>query len=257
MIEHQVLKFVPVPLRVHALAQTLHDLEQVEVHAAVRVVHGGGLADAVAIERVRQVHGPPRAQQQLRRETEVLILEALGKTRAAHEIAAEELVAGGPRRGDGLVVPPGAQQLRAPVGGKGLDIAVHDVGPLRVRDAAERLIHLRDHQVVAVHEAEVVPPGEVHAAVAGAALPAVIQRQGPHALWKARGVVGHDLARAVGRAVVDKEDLHILQGLAQQGVHTLVQKRLGLIDRDNHAQLHACASSRRVAKAIRPRISAR
>ena len=146
-----------------------------------------------------------------------------------------------------------------PVGIVGPDAAVHHVGVLLVRGAAHSLVHVGLHPIVAVHKAQVFALGQGQPTVAGPPLTAVIQGQGLDLARPGRGVIRHDLPGAVGRAVVDQDDLHVRQCLRQQGFHAGIQISLRLVDGDDHAQLHACSSPTRsrVAQAISARISAR
>ena len=121
--------------------------------------------------------------------------------------------------------------------------AAHKVGAgvlCRLQKQVQRSL---PEQVVIVTEGDVLPARGLHAAVAGRADTGILLGDDVDAGVLARQRVAKAV-RAVRRAVVDDDDLELRHLLGKDGFHGGAQGRLGIVRRDDHADLgHGGTSS--------------
>ena len=124
--------------------------------------------------------------------------------------------------------------------------AAHKVGAgvlCRLQKQAQRSL---PEQVVIVTEGDVLPARSLHAAVAGRADAGILLGDDVDAGVLARQRVAKPV-RAVRRAVVDDDDLELRHLLGKDGFHGGAQGRLGIVRRDDHADLGHGGTSFRIS----------
>ncbi len=146
-----------------------------------------------------------------------------------HEEAQQFGALGEPEAGGSVLVEVGAEDVAdAAAGPVRTGVVVHqDVGLAgRVDAVGDGLERVRQQGVVAVEEDEVVAGGPGHPGVAGRAQPGVARQVESGEAVVPAGVLVGDRPAGVGGAVVDHDDLVVLEGLGQYRVQTRVQIRL-------------------------------
>ena len=88
--------------------------------------------------------------------------------------------------------------------------------------------------VVAVDEGDDGAGGDVETGIAGVAESAVLLVDDPHAGVTGRPLVAQVGAR-IGRTIVDEDDLHVVDRLAEDALHTAVEGGLDTVDGDDDA----------------------
>jgi hypothetical protein len=115
-----------------------------------------------------------------------------------------------------------------------VDVAARERRARLLERAEQQLVGVRREHVVAVHEREVLPLGVVGARVAGRAEAAVRARDEPEAAVLALPLA-RDVPAAVGRAVVDHQDLEVGDRLLGQRGQARIEEVLDVVDRDDDA----------------------
>jgi hypothetical protein len=119
------------------------------------------------------------------------------------------------------------------------DLADHDVRAVLTGGGVQTLERVALQPVVVVGEVDVLALGQVEADVARLARPAGVRDVlDPH-VPVAPGQLVQARGRAVGRAVVDEDQLEVLRGqrLPEQGGDQIVDVGARVVDRDDHAHL--------------------
>ena len=243
-VEHCLL----VADKVRALAPRVQDVaDDLDVlkEPAVAIIGHDGRVFVVAVEvkRLRretddmcagkgaELEGVVLAQAQLRVEAQIVVDEQGASIQlVAHEGVAADLaeqridgVAGVGRGALGkTVVSPEAD-------GEGLAAEHDDVGAVALGNLVEQLTRVMANKVIGVHEQDVGAAGKLKAMVAGGRNAGVCLVDGFDARVGAGGLVNHG-GGAIGRAVVDADNLDVAQRLLQKAVQAFLEVPLGVVD---------------------------
>ena len=233
--------------RQHVLAALHVGAHAVQLAVERAAAHDARLAHTVVVERLGDEGHAPCPLHQLVGGVDVLVLLPHGEANAAPQLAGEELVPGVVLQ---LVVVHEQHQGRAGVERLGglhaagppnlargvvelVEVAHRHLGVLAQGRLKQRGEHARVHRVVGVHEADPLPARHVEPGVAGVGQPPVGLVDDPHAPVAGRELVA-DGGAAVGRAVVHQDDLEVLVGLREDGLHARPQVRLHLVYGHDH-----------------------
>ena len=230
--------------------------EQLGVARRVRVARDGVGAVDIVIQDVRHEGGAPGQRQQLHGCAQILIPDARRVAHAGiHEQAAPPDAA--PWGGHGLHQFGRVGEREGAVGRQGIhELLDHDavcfqrcaeaddVAPEAGDGVGKNAEHVGGDVVVTVDEDQVLALRRLDADVARLAHAAVRLVDGADAFRVRRGIAVTDRAAlAVGRAVVDEDDLIVGEILRQCGVDALGQVVLDVVDRDDNTEDHARFSS--------------
>ena len=198
---------------------------------AVEVKRLGREADDMCAGKGAELEGVVLAQAQLRVETQVVVDEQGASIQlVAHEGVAADLAE---QRVDGVAGVGRGALGKAVVGpeadGEGLAAEHDDVGAVALGNLVEQLARVMANEVVGVHEQDVGAAGKLKAMVAGGRDAGVCLVDGLDARVGAGCLVNHG-GGAIGRAVIDADDLDVAQRLLQKAVQAFLEVPLGVVD---------------------------
>ena len=230
--------------------------EQLGIACRVRVARDGVGAVNVVIQDVRHEGGAFGQCQQLHGRAQILVPDArrVAHTGIQKQAAPPDAAPGG---GHGLHQLGRVGKRKGAVGRQGIHkLLDHDAVCFQRRAEANDVAaeagdgvgknteHVGGDVVVTVDEDQVLALRRLNADVARLAHTAVRLVDGADALRVRRGIAVADRAAlAVGRAVVDEDDLVVFKILRQHGVDALGQVVLDVVDRDDNTENHARFSS--------------
>ena len=198
---------------------------------AVEVKRLGREADDACTGKGAELESVVLAQAQLRVEAQTVVDEQGASIQlVAHEGVATDLAK---QRIDGIAgVGRGAlgKAVVSPeADGEGLAAEHDDVGGVALGNLVEQLARVMANEVVGVHEQDVGAAGKLKAMVASGRDAGVCLVDGFDARIGPGCLVNHG-GGAVGRAVVDADDLDVAKRLLQKAVQAFLEVPLGVVD---------------------------